>query len=58
MAAPNQINSRPGKYRCTDCGYEVTVNKGVKFPRCPVHPHPASWHMVRQAEPRGTSAKP
>jgi len=37
-------------YRCVDCGYVVTVDKGSKFPRCPIHPHPASWHFVRPAE--------
>jgi transposase-like protein len=57
MASPNQINSRAGKYRCTDCGYEVTVNKGGKFPRCPVHPHPAAWFIVRQVAPKGVPAK-
>lgn len=58
MASPNQINSRSGKYRCADCGYEVTVDKGVKFPRCPVHPYPAAWHIVRRGEPKAAAAKP
>lgn len=57
MASPNQVNGRPGKYRCTDCGYEVTVNEGDKLPRCPVHPHPAAWHLVRRAEPKHTPAR-
>lgn len=57
MASPNQTNSRPGKYRCTDCGYEITVNKGGRFPRCPVHPHPAAWLWVRQSVPKLTPAK-
>jgi len=50
MSTPNQINPRSGMYRCIDCGYVVTVDKGSKFPRCPIHPHPASWHFVRPAE--------
>lgn len=57
MALPNQINSRPGKYRCTECGYEVTVNTGGKFPRCPIHPHQATWLMVRRLAPKETPAK-
>ncbi len=57
MALPNQINPRPGKYRCTECGYEVTVNTGGKFPRCPIHPPQATWLMVRRLAPKETPAK-
>ena len=55
MGSPNQINFRSGTYRCVDCGYVITVNKGSKFPRCPVHPYPAAWNFVRPIEPQGTA---
>ena len=58
MGSPNQINLRAGMYRCVDCGYEITVNKGSKFPRCPVHPYPASWQLVRSVEPQRVAATP
>ncbi len=48
MPSPNQINPRSGKYRCSDCGFEILVNKGGRFPLCPVHPHPAAWQLVRE----------
>ena len=50
MGSPNQVSFRSGMYRCVDCGYVITVNKGSKFPRCPVHPYPAAWHFVRAIE--------
>ena len=55
MGSPNQINFRSGMYRCVDCGYVIAVNKGSKFPRCPVHPYPAAWNFVRPIEPQGTA---
>ncbi len=57
MASPNQINSRPGTYRCMDCGYVITVNKGKRFPRCPVHLHQAAWLFVHSTAPKGVSVK-
>jgi len=38
-----------------DCGYVITVNKGSKFPRCPVHPYPAAWNYVRPIESERTA---
>jgi len=55
MGSPNQVSFRSGMYRCVDCGYVIAVNKGSKFPRCPVHPYPAAWHFVRTIEPQRTA---
>jgi len=58
MGSPNQVSFRSGMYRCVDCGYVITVNKGSKFPRCPVHPYPAAWHFVRPIEESQRTAMP
>lgn len=57
VPSSNQISLRSGKYRCSDCGYEVVVNKGGRFPRCPLHPHPADWQLVRELAPQAPAAK-
>ncbi len=38
-----------GIYRSSDCNYEIALNKGEKFPPCPVHEHEVTWELVRPA---------
>ena len=36
-----------GIYKSSDCGYEIAVSEGEKFPPCPIHGHEVTWFLVR-----------
>ena len=36
-----------GIYSSSECNSEVFVNKGEKFPQCPIHNREATWNFER-----------
>ena len=36
-----------GIYSSSECSSEVFVNKGEKFPQCPIHNREATWNFER-----------
>jgi hypothetical protein len=49
MANPAPVGSdvSSGTYRCTNCGYEMSVQSVQSLPPCPKCEGPYSWEEVR-----------